>query len=52
MLYTLVHVNLCVYSASWQLHRFQVSKSVVMLGEWDQTASVSSQMHKIPVSRL
>ena len=52
MLYMLVHIYSCVYSSSWQLRGFQVSKSVVMLGEWDKTASVSSQMHKIPVSHL
>lgn len=52
MSYMLVHIYLCVYSSSWQLHGFQVSKSIVMLGEWDKTASVSSQMHKISISHL
>lgn len=52
MLYMLVYIYLCVYPSSWQLHGFQVSKSIVMLGEWDKTASVSSQMHKIPISHL
>lgn len=32
MLYMLIHVYLCVCSSSWQLHGFQVSKRVVMLG--------------------
>lgn len=38
MLYMLIQVYLCVCSSSWQLHGFQVSKRVVMLGEWDKTA--------------
>lgn len=53
VLYMLVHIYLCVYSSSWQLHGLQVSKSVVMLGEWDKTASVSSRReNKIPISHL